>query len=345
MGILIPSSRLKWIPTDVRLAHEYCFFLHDEIGRMLVEYEKADAHTVRIDFSNKAEEKRFLKLSEHTDPISVLKMLGRSTEARKVVLNTITMAMVSDCAQHIFEALRCLEKGKITPALNLLRKPLLDSLVYFTWMLADEEGFHKSFTSGDPTQISQKFLGNRRRDLVEMALSAVELTQVMDTEDLISMLFDAADPHGLYGLFQHAVHLVTIDRVEIRTTPENFNFIFSPPADADMYRSIYSCLPTVLLYLTRVITVLCERISPMNKSSSSALEFRSLNGYLLVLGGDAAEAVTSVLNEALASSVMCPGCKSGLRVTRSNAAKLVLADSFQCIACRRKHSFPLAWMF
>ncbi len=75
-----------------------------------------------------------------------------------MVLNTITMAMVSDCAHHIYEALRCFEKGKVIPGFNLLRKPLLDNLMYFTWMVADEDGFHLAFTLVTPRRSPKRYL-------------------------------------------------------------------------------------------------------------------------------------------------------------------------------------------
>lgn len=345
MRLLIPSNRLKWLPADTRLAHEYCFFLHDEIARMLVEYERADAHRVKFLFSSARERKRFEALARTSDPVSVLRALGREPEARRVVMNTITMAMVSDCAHHIYEALGCFEKAKVIPGFNLLRKPLLDNLMYFTWMAADEEGFHAAFTSGDPNKITQKVLGNKRRELMQIAIDMTELSEVMRPHDLHSLLFDVANPDGLYGLFQHAVHLVTADRIEIKTSPENFNFIFSHPADPEIYRTLYASLPTVLLYLTLVVMTLYQRIQPMDQGPRSALLFRAINGYRLLLGGAYSEAVESAISEVLAPRVQCPGCKTGLKVTKSNAARLLLADCYQCTACRRKQLFPFSWMF
>jgi len=345
MRLLIPSNRLKWLPADTRLAHEYCFFLHDEIVRMLVEYEGANAHKIKFKFSSARERKRFEALAKTADPVSVLKALGRDTEARRVVLNTITMAMVSDCAHHIYESLRCFEKAKIIPGFNLLRKPLLDHLMYFTWMAADEDGFHAAFTSGDPNKITQKVLGNKRRELMQTAIDMTELSEVVRLDDLYSLLFDVTNPHGLYGLFQHAVHLVTVDRIEIKTAPENSNFIFSHPADHEVYRTLYASLPTALLYLTLVVMMLYQRIHPIDRGPKSALVFRAINGYRLLVGGAYAEAVESAISDALAPHVQCPDCKVGLKVTRSNAANLLLADCYQCTACRRKQLFPFSWMF
>jgi len=345
MRLLIPSNRLKWLPAETRLAHEYCFFLHDEFVRMLVEYEGAEAHNVEFNFSSVQERKRFEALAKTSDPVSVLRALGRDSEARRVVLNAITMAMVSDCGHHIYEALRCFEKAKVVPGFTLLRKPILDNLMYFTWIAADENGFLAAFTSGDPNKITQKALGNRRRELMQAAIELTELSNVLQADDLHSLVFDPGNPDGLYGLFQHAVHLVTVDRVEIRTSPENFNFIFSEPANRDVYRALYAALPTILLYLTLVVMALYQRIHPMDQGSRSALVFRAVNGYRLLLGEHAARAVAEGISEVLSPRVQCADCRTPLKITTSNAAKLLLADCFQCTACRRKQLFPLSWMF
>lgn len=136
MRMLIPANRLRRLPETVRLAHEYCFFLHDEFVRMLVEYEAAKATTVKFEFASKAQARRFRSFAKQSDTIAAMRELGLHSEARRVVLNQITMAMVSDCGHHIYEALICFEKRKVIPGFNLLRKPLLDSLMYFSWMVA-----------------------------------------------------------------------------------------------------------------------------------------------------------------------------------------------------------------
>jgi|TARA_A100001391_G_scaffold183172_1_gene150133 hypothetical protein len=344
MRMLIPSSRLKWLPSDVRFAHEYCFFLHDEMVRILVEFEKAEAHKIKLLFADKRERRNFETLVKSSDAINALRSIGRHAEARRAVINTIMLAMVSDCGHHIYEGLRCFEKGKIVPGFNLFRKPLLDNLVYFTWMLADEDGFYAAFTSGDPNKITHKVIGNKRKELLKTAVELAGLSEALDAEDLHATLFEA-NSGGLYGLFQHAVHLVTAEKVELKTLPENFNFIFLGPADPDTYRTLYASLPPVLLYLTLVVMVLHERISPIQEGTKSALLFRAINGYRLLLGSPLSEVVVEVMKETLGPRVKCPACSAGLKVTPRNAAQLLLADSFHCNSCRRKQYFPFSWTF
>ena len=131
---LIPRNRLKHIPEHVRVYHELCFFLHDECVRALHEYENAGAHVETIEFPHPDDGDKFQALVNKTDAVGALRELGYQDASKRVVLNTIRMAMISDCLLYVYEALRCFEKRKVAVGFNLLRKPLIESLLYFSWM-------------------------------------------------------------------------------------------------------------------------------------------------------------------------------------------------------------------
>ena len=340
---LIPRNRLSWIPSDLRLAHEYCFFLHDESARLLVEYEEAEAHVVSFKFRNKAEAKAFNQHAARDDPITAMRAGGYEAEARKVVLNQITMAMVSDCLHHIYEALRCLEKRKVIVALNLLRKPLNDNLLYLSWMLGNEDSFYHTFTTNSPRGITSSILKGKRAEILSSALAMTEVADVLNAEFIDRTLFTRANQTGFQKLFQHAVHLVTAQRVELETTPENFNFIFKRYDDDDLYELIYNVLPHVLLYLSHVIFGLFERMTAPDHGSKNAFHVRSILGLYLVEG----EENEAYAMERLAdlTCIECPDCHSALKITPHNAARLVLTESYRCAGCRRSQPFPFSWMF
>ncbi|WP_414531005.1 hypothetical protein, partial [Nodularia chucula] len=73
--------------------------------------------------------------------------------------------------------------------------------------------------------------------------------------------------------------LVTVQRVEIQTRSENFNFIFKNPTDDDIYESIYGLLPDILLFLSHVIMELFQRIAPSEPGGRRAFEVRSTYGF------------------------------------------------------------------
>jgi hypothetical protein len=340
---LIPRNRLRWIPRTLRLAHEYCFFLHDEGARLLVEHEGVGTHKVSVEFRNKAEAKAFHEHADKEGPIKAMRFGGYEAEARKVILNEITRAMASDCLHHIYEALRCLEKRKVIVALNLLRKPLTDNLLYLSWMLGDEDRFYHAFTTNSPKGITSSILKGKRADIISSALAVTDVAGVVDADFIDRTLFAQANPSGFQKLFQHAVHLVTVQRMELETSPENFNFIFKPYNDDDLYELIYEGLPHILLYLSHVIFGLFQRMAASDDGAKKAFFVRSMLGLQLVMGEENEINVIGIL--AALTAMECPDCHSALKITPHNAARLVLTESYRCTGCGVAHPFPFSWIF
>lgn len=77
---IIPENRLRHIPKRHRAAHEFCFHLHDLMGRLLVDTEAKQAHHVRFEFDNDEEAAR---LTKDTHILDFLAQTGgaRSTNA------------------------------------------------------------------------------------------------------------------------------------------------------------------------------------------------------------------------------------------------------------------------
>ncbi|KEZ98222.1 hypothetical protein A11M_0106925 [Xanthomonas vasicola pv. vasculorum NCPPB 895] len=338
MSFVSSSKQLARLPSEVRLAHYYCFYLHDAIARMFVEYEAANAMEITVNFAGKSKANEFMQDAKRYDPITALRNAGLHTEAKHTVLNAITMAMSSDCAHHIYEALKCFEKRKVIPGFSLLRKPLLDNLSYFSWMVADENGFYDDFTCGDVSKITQKKLGNRRIELIESAIKAIKVEDLCSAQQINDIIFNSKNDSGLYGYFQHALHLVTVERLELKTSPENFNFIFKNPNDDDVYFSLYSVLPLVIFYLARVVMHLFEKISPMDPVSKAAFTLRSQMG-LLLLRHKGAERMLHIF-EGISETVECFSCGGALKITARNVERIVLTETVRCTKCRRINGFP-----
>jgi len=345
-GCLIPRRRLQLIPHTLRLRHEFCFFLHDECARLLTQYEDAQAHIVTIQFEDTEKANRFSELADqYEDSISALRKLGYQAEARRVTLNTITMAMVSDCLHHIYEALSCLERRKLIVALNLLRKPLLDSATYLSWLLGDEDAFYSEFMAGDPKKITHKILGSRRSEILSQALRRTQVSDLLDATSIKEAIFDVKNDFGLYGLFQHAVHLVTTLKPECQTTPRNFNFIFKDPTDDDVYLRLYGLLPELLLYLGHVILELFDNMKQMDEGAKKAFFIRSTFGFHLINDVGKAQRVREKLQTTLSPHFQCNKCSAPLSVTQHNAARIVLSETFRCTRCGSVHPIPFSWLF
>ncbi|HEX6858798.1 MAG TPA: hypothetical protein VF138_01165 [Caulobacteraceae bacterium] len=341
---LIPRNRLQWIPPAQRYAHELCYFLHDECARILVECRECGADKVEIRFRSRRKADEFSRLADDTNPIDALRRIGMAGKAKKVVLNRITTELVSDSLHHLFEALRCMERRKVIVAMNLLRKPLKDNLTYLAWMLGDEDEFYAAFTSGDPTKLSQKVVGNHRKELFSKAIARTHVEDLIEAECLLDMLFNEDWP-GFEPYFQHAVHLITVQRPKLKTAPENFNFIFKRPDDDELYQLTYAWLPYILLFMSHTVMQLFDRVQPMGKGVLSNFMIRSKGAYLLSVDGEPADFFVAELSELFRkNNYVCEACGVRLKVTRFNAASIILRQQYRCTGCGRHHPLPFSWM-
>ncbi len=338
----IPRNRLRRIPQNLRLAHEYCFFLHDECVRMLAEYEAARAHIVTVKFRSKIESRKFAKVAG-VNLIEAMRATGYPDEARRVILNTVTMAMVSDCLHHLYEALCCMEKRKVVVAHNLLRKPLTDNLMYLSWMLCDDDAFYTAFTAEDGDAVISRAMASQRQVILEKTLAVLPIANVLTASFIHETLFNRNNQSGLYRYFQHAVHLVTAKYAELRTESENFNFIFKNHADDDLYEQLYGVLPQLMLYLSHVIVGLFDRMRTMDAGAHRAFEVRSILGLYFAHGGENDEYALAHLNSV--RGYCCAACTHPFSLTPHNGARIVLSESYRCVSCRRIQPFPYSWLF
>ena len=329
---LIPRNRLRHLPEHVRIYHELCFFLHDECVRALHEYENARAHWETIEFQHPDHGDEFHDLVAKADAVGALRELGYQDAAKRVVLNTIRMAMISDCLHHVYEALHCFEKRKVIVGFNLLRKPLTENLLYLSWMYGQEDDFYSHFTEGSPRTLTLQVLGKKRKEIYSAATNGLRHAYMFDPEALESKINNKRDSYGFQMLFQHAVHLVTTWKPEIETGTESFNFIFKNPFDNDVYDFLYGNLPIVLLFLSHVIMELFDRMKNMDELSKHLFETRTVVAYQLIAGEDKARAL-STFEEMLCVRPICAGCSREGKTTAYNALRMLLRSEFRCTFC------------
>ena len=329
---LIPRSRLKHIPEHVRVYHELCFFLHDECVRALIESENSRAHVETIEFLHPGDGDKFQELANKTDAVGALRELGFQDASKKVVLNTIRMAMISDCLHHVYEALRCFEKRKMVVGFNLLRKPLIESLLYLSWMCGLEDDFYSQFIEGDPKVLTLQVLSEKRKEIYSAAISGLGHYYMFDPEVLENTINNKRDLNGFQMLFQHATHLVTTWNPQIQTAPENFNFIFKNPFDDDVYDFLYERLPIILLFMSHVIIELFDRMMRMDELSKHLFEMRTVMAYQLIAGTDQVRAL-STFKELLTVQPKCTRCSKEGKTTVYNASRMLLRSEFRCTFC------------
>ena len=141
---IVDADRLGLIPKRYWKAHEFCFFLHDRLVELLVEYEVSGVHNILVDAFKEAitgHEKEF----EDIDILEFMKKHDMVKPYKHHLVSHLVLGLTADMLHFLYEALRCFEKRKFSVGFATLRKPLKEHLLFLAWLLADQEDFLTRF--------------------------------------------------------------------------------------------------------------------------------------------------------------------------------------------------------
>lgn len=337
----LPDERLTNIPPAYRDQHELCFYLHDAMVDLLKGADEVQASTLSINFENSEELDHFLKKN---DPISYFLERDKIDIARRIALNQVTPALFGDFLHFIYEALSCLERRKFVVAFALLRKPLQQSLLFASWMLADEAAFFEDFRLSPADHMEDhNFPSEKRVQIFEAALLKVEHHGLLNASLINEIIYNKELPAGFAHLFAKANHLVTSRGKLAKTENMNLNFIFKNPADNDIYKSIYLGLSYLLWYAFLVQVALFSRMRIIEDSFTKWMTITTMATFhaLFVRGSSP---LGTTLSRALGAFMKCPYCKKKVTIGRKATARFFLVQRARCKNCGNEYDFPLFWL-
>jgi hypothetical protein len=336
---MIEEERLHLIPEEYRQQHSFCFWLHDLILDVMKQALSARIADVHFEFKSEDEKKAFAAAS---DPITFCLENGRSNVAKRIVLNQLVLPLYADALHFIFESLKALEKRKYTIAFALLRKPFKYSLLFLTWIFADEDDFYARLAS-DPGESfnEQKISKEKRKTLLADAIAGLHFNSCFDCETIYGMVFDRNNPSGLTQLFDKANHLVT-SHPSMRTENLNLNFIFKNPLDTDLYDGTYFLIGYILLYLLFLEIEMLARMTIIPEYYRGWIETSTLVTFESVF-----ETTTNALdafNSAWQEMMTCLVCQKAYRVTPESALEFFAHERIRCGECGADQPLPMFWL-
>ena len=243
------------LPEEYRFAHDYCIDLHNRLvqlivfghdnGSFLTEFkiQQSDQRDVESDFWKWLEEN------------------GKGEILGEVLLKSLFPALLSDFCHFVLEALNSSEKGKLTVAYALLRKPLRENLYYLEWLLAEPENLLNKLYDKPAIERSFSKIGaeSTLKSIIRKSIARTTHSEFHNADFLWELRWNKHAEFGFDGMCNKAMHLVTT-KTPIDTEVCNFNFIFS---DGDSIESqwlhIYTTLPGLLFYAVDV----CESLMAM----------------------------------------------------------------------------------
>ena len=251
---MVKVLKLKGIlPEDFRESHELCFYLHDRIADVVVIGEKFNLYEQEIIFRSEKDHEEFEAAVDTVKILNWLKERNYTDELNHIYLKQVYVALVSDLAHFIYEALIASAKGKNTVAFALLRKPLKDNLFMLENLLINKEHFHELFTDdqGFIKLVNDRVNETNKKELIDKVLNITELG--FDKSFIYDARYNKKYIDGFEPIWQQANHLITTCP-HYRTQTGNINFVFSNTENRfEQWRLLYSVLPKLLFYTFKII--------------------------------------------------------------------------------------------
>jgi len=230
------------LPKKYHLDHEYCFYLYDQLVKIIVEGERLGIFQQKI----KKIKKKHIKITGG-EVIDWLRKNGFSRQAKQFMLKQIFVATLSDALHFIHTALKCSDKGKLSVTFATLRKPLKDNLFILELLNADKKNFFKKFKNpSKELDICAGFQPEERKRIIKANCERINFPPEF-TELLYDIRYNKK-AGGLEVLFQKSNHITTGAK-HIETEAENLNMVFSDNnSRGQQWARLYKVLPWVLRY-------------------------------------------------------------------------------------------------
>ena len=339
---IIEEQRLALLPEKYWASHEFCFYLHDRLVSLMLEYEQNGVQDIVSEsFQNAiaSHEKEF----EDIDIIDFMKQNELLEPYRHHILSHVILGLTSDMLHFLYESLRCFEKRKFSVAFSLLRKPFKEHLLLLSWILADEEDFISRFEFNNHINFSG-ISKELRLEIISKAISKLHLKESFDAELIWDMIFSKKHPNGFEPTWQRATHLTTSQGELLKTEEYSFNFIFESAFDDYYYEFLHNKLPHIMLYLSQITIECFNRIHPVNKKTITHLTLTTMGVYEALFLDGRSVTISRMFQKELGDLLNCIHCNSKLQIRKRNAPEFYLHERIHCENCGLVSEVPLYWI-
>lgn len=339
----LDANRLVNIPREHWNAHEFSFYLHDQLLQMLVQYEQSGVHNVVVEALRKAaigHEERF----EDLDILGFMKANGFMKPYEHHILSHVSLAVTGDLLNFLYEALSAFEKRKFSVGFSLLRKPMKEHLLFLCWLLADKDDFLARFEANNHATLNN-LSKERKVEIFAEAITKIATPSMFNADLIWDIIYSKNNTNSFEPLFQRATHLVTSMGDLLKTEDRSLNFVFEHPGDNQFFNRLYSFLPYILIFTVQVGLEVFNRIHRANKLTYSHLVVTTMGCYEALFSGSRAQNVAKILNKAFHNFLKCAHCKKSLHITKGNGIELFLKEHMECTHCSLSSPVPLYWLF
>lgn len=204
-------------------------------------------------------------------------------------------SILKDLNYYLYESLSCNERGKVTVAFTLARKPLQDNLFYLSWILVDSKDFlnkilYLDTKNYDVSKIKGKKdymtkLFSKVKTILENRDDALDFSSSMINSDLLyDVIYNKKAKNSLTSIFDQSIHLVTTNP-NYPTDRQNLNFVFSDDKIWDSFWRVYNeKIPYIIYYLVEIVVAIFENILKIDHDISTINRYIRNLKFLMTLG-------------------------------------------------------------
>jgi len=280
--LIIEKNAKTKLPKDYHFVNNMCAYIYDHITEILADpyFSEMRATTIRFE-----EDENLKKLFENSDihALDALKLGNRHGDLEIVLVKHIVMSIISDMSNFIYESIHIAQKGKMSVAYALTRKPFTDQLLILEQILVDRKDFiDRFFHKGNPNEYDPSSSKIDKREIINKAFLKLTLTG-FSPELIYELRYDKSSKMSINWVSNHALHIVTNDK-NYRTEDQNLNFVFSKEEDIQSYWSHYfTTIPMLLTYTSSVIDKIVFEIIPNNGNRQELKQLQRLTGLMILL--------------------------------------------------------------
>ncbi|MEP6262822.1 MAG: hypothetical protein ABJ092_14695 [Gillisia sp.] len=252
--IYIEKGTASKLPEKYHSINNICAIIYDQITEIFAakNYEELKYTNFNYDRENHILVDEFEKKEIHI--LDWLKENNKNDEISDFLSKHLTLSISSDFSNFIYEALSCAQRGKMTVAYALLRKPFTDELLLLEQILNDPKEFiDRFFHSGDPKDYDPSSRKTDKLQIIQTAVDKLKPKYIFSADLIYKLRFEKDSLSGLNGLSNQALHIVTNDK-NYKTLDQNLNFVFSNKDDINKYWDyFYHFIPYLIIYSASVI--------------------------------------------------------------------------------------------
>lgn len=319
--ILAKSHISELLPTKYRKRHQLMLYLYDILVDILVKADKYQLSSLSFRFTN-----------EINGEIDLFDELDRQKDldiSEYVYIPHIFFSILRDLNYYLFESLSCIERGKVTVAFSLARKPFQDNLFYLSWILVQPHDFLEKIQYRELREYDVSDLKGKKEFVIDLFLKAKESIQyendfldfskeLLDPELLYDIIYNRKAENSLTSVFDQSIHLVTKNK-NYPTEKRNLNFIFSDDKIwDDFWRLFYEKTPYILIYLVEVAIAIFEKYFDIDSGIVTLNRYIRNLKIILALSGEENKELESIFDFIFNGDNLSMTCEECRRIYKFN---------------------------